>query len=116
MDMYGGALRGTVKLTIRPNYFNGHFGMTVQIPRSIPIIGGINFGGADIDMTVTDTYWQVAAGVYFQIVPNVPQAFAFPQCAVTVGLWPDLHCSWRRLPWALAHQARLHPAYMHSSD
>ena len=42
MDMYYGALTGTVKLNARPNYFNGHFGMTVQIPRKIPIIGGIN--------------------------------------------------------------------------
>ena len=93
MDMYGGALRGTVKLNARPNYFNGHFGMTVQIPRSIPIVGGINFGGANIDMTITDKYWEVAAGVYFQIVPDIPQ-ICIPQACFTVG-WPDLHCSWR---------------------
>jgi len=93
MDMYGGALRGTVKLNARPNYFNGHFGMTVQIPRSIPIVGGINFGGANIDMTITDKYWEVAAGVYFQIVPDVPQV-CIPEACFTVG-WPDLHCSWR---------------------
>jgi hypothetical protein len=92
MDMYGGTLTGTVKLTIRPNYFNGHFGMTVQIPRVIPIIGGINFGGANIDMTITDKYWEVAAGVYFQIVPDIPQ-ICIPEVCFTVG-WPDLHCSW----------------------
>jgi hypothetical protein len=93
MSMYGGALKGTVELTARPNYFKGHFGMTVQIPRSIPIVGGINFGGANIDMTITDKYWEVAAGVYFQIVPDIPQ-ICIPEVCVTLG-WPDLHCSWR---------------------
>jgi hypothetical protein len=94
MDMYAGALRGTVELTARPNYFNGHFGMTVQIPRSIPIVGGINFGGADIDMTITDKYWEVAAGVYFQVVPNVPQ-ICIPEICATLG-YPEVHvsCGW----------------------
>jgi hypothetical protein len=71
-----------VKLTIRPNYFNGYFGMTVQIPSFIPIIGGINFGGANIDMTVTDTYWQVAAGVYFHFT-------GYPSSMHTLSV---LHC------------------------
>ena len=93
MDIYGGVMTGTVKLTARPNHFNGHFGMTVQIPRSIPIVGGINFGGADVDMTITNTYWELGAGVYFQIVPDVPK-ICIPSVCVTLG-WPDLHCSWR---------------------
>jgi hypothetical protein len=94
MAMYGGALKGTVELTARPNYFKGHFGMTVQIPRSIPVIGGINFGGANIDMTITDKYWEVAAGVYFQVVPDIPQ-ICFPEVCITLG-YPEVHisCGW----------------------
>lgn len=93
MSMYYGALEGTVKLNARPSYFNGHFGMVVKIPNSIPIIGGINFGGADVDMTITSSYWEVGAGVWFQVVPDVPQV-CIPSVCTTLG-WPDLHCSWR---------------------
>jgi hypothetical protein len=95
MDMYGGTLTGTVMLNARPDYFNGHFGMVVKIPNAIPVIGGVNFGGADADMTITDTYWEVAAGVWFQLTPDVPEV-CVPEKCVTVG-YPEVHvkCSWR---------------------
>jgi len=107
MDIYGGALTGTVKLTARPNYFNGRFGMTVQIPRTIPIIGGINFGGADVDMTVTNTYWELGAGVYFQIIPDVPQACIPAVCVNWSIPCPRIKCSWRGCKyWTHWHRGR----------
>ncbi|HIL73898.1 MAG TPA: hypothetical protein EYG44_06690, partial [Verrucomicrobia bacterium] len=92
MDMYMGALRGTVMLNVRPNYFNGHFGMLVNIPHAIPVIGGINFGGADVDATITDKYWEFAAGVWFQMLPDVPQVCIPEVCANWYYPHPHLKC------------------------
>jgi hypothetical protein len=92
MDMYMGALRGTVMLNVRSNYFNGHFGMLVNIPHAIPVIGGINFGGADVDATITDKYWEFAAGVWFQMLPDVPQVCIPEVCTNWSAPHPHLKC------------------------
>lgn len=107
MDMYYGALTGTVKLNARPNYFNGHFGMTVQIPRKIPIIGGINFGGANVDATITDKYWELGAAVWFQVIPDVPRA-CIPEVCVSWSIpCPRVKCSWRGCKyWTHWHRGR----------
>ncbi len=107
MDLYGGTLTGTVKLNARPQYFNGHFGMTVQIPRTIPIIGGINFGGADVDCTITSDYWEFGAGVWFQVVPNVPQV-CIPEVCVSWSIpCPRVSCGWGGCSyWTHWHRGR----------
>ena len=107
MSMYFGALEGTVTLHCKPNYFNGHFGMVVKIPNSIPVIGGINFGGANCDMTITDKYWQVAAGVWFQVVPDVPQ-ICIPEVCVNWSIpCPRIKCSWGGCSyWTHWHRGR----------
>ena len=92
MDIYGGLFRGIVQLNARPKYFNGYFGMTVQIPEKIPVIGGINFGSADVDMTITDKYWEVGAGVFFQLVPDVPQVCIPRVCSTIKYPVPKLKC------------------------
>jgi hypothetical protein len=93
MNMYSGALIGMVELKARPNEFKGYFEMSVQIPKPIPIVGGMKCGKAYCDMTITDIYWEVAAGVEIQVVPDIKQMCVGPVC-VTWG-YPDLHCSWR---------------------
>ena len=94
MEMYLGAFKGEVQLTARPNYINGRFEMLVQIPPLIPIIGGIAFGGADIEATITDKYWEFAAGVHFQLLPDVPRVCLPPICATV--FYPEIHSKWRR--------------------
>ena len=107
MNFYGGALTGTVKLNARPSYFNGHFGMTVQIPKAIPIIGGIQFGGANVDATITSTYWELAAGVWFQVIPDVPEV-CIPEVCVNWSIpCPRIKCRWSGCKyWTHWHRGR----------
>ena len=116
MEMYMGAFKGEVQLTARPNFINGKFGMSVQIPPLIPVIGGIAFGGADVEATITDQYWEFAAGVWFQLVPDIPQ-YVRPPSMFGLTILPTSPLSWRGVKHSLAwRRSALLPECLYPCD
>ena len=79
MDIYGGLFRGIVQLNARPKYFNGYFGMTVQIPEKIPVNAIIGIEDINILRKYCKLFFKQNLGLNKYLKKNKINKINFPK-------------------------------------